>query len=54
MPHRISVKALIAMDISQYSYFHNGCHLQCALLLTCQHVIPRVRGVSLSLLLAVR
>ena len=43
---------LITFCKIQYSYFRNGCQLQCVLLLTCRHVISRTIGISPSLLLA--
>ena len=39
-------------ETTEYSYFHNGCQLQCVLLLMCRHVIARAWRRSLSLSLA--
>ena len=39
-------------ETAEYSYFHDGCQLQCVLLLMCQYVIARAWRRSLCLLLA--
>ena len=39
-------------ETAEYSYFNNGCQLQCVLLLMCRYVIARAWRRSLSLSLA--